>query len=57
MLKCVDSSKHREVLHNLTHTTDAEVRRLVLSVPCKSSDLDPLPTSFVKDCIDILVSQ
>ena len=46
----------REVLHNLTHVTDAEVRRLVLSAPCKSSDLDPLPTSLVKDCIDILVT-
>ena len=45
----------REVLHNLSHVTDAEVRRLVLSAPCKSSGLDPLPTSLVKDCIDILV--
>ena len=48
--------KTREVLHNLTHVTDAEVCRLVLSAPCKSSDLDPLPTSLMKDCIDILVT-
>ena len=46
----------REVLHNLSHVTDAEVRRLVLSGPCKSSDLDPLPTGLVKDCIDVLVT-
>ena len=45
----------REVPHNLSHVTDAEVRRLDLSAPCKSCDLDPLPTSLVKDCIDILV--
>ena len=45
----------REVLHNLSHVADAEVRRLVLSPPCKSSDLDPLPTGLVKDCIDVLV--
>ena len=45
----------REVLHNLSHVTDAEVRRLVLSAPCKSSDLDPLPTGLVKDCIDVLI--
>ena len=32
------------------------LRRLVLSAPCKSSDLDPMPTSLVKDCIDILVT-
>ena len=43
----------REVLHNLSHVTDAEVRRLVLSAPCKSFDL---PTGLVKDCIDILVT-
>ena len=46
----------REVLHNLSHVTDAEVHRLVLSAPCKSSDLDPLPTGLVKDCIDVLVT-
>ena len=42
----------REVLHNLSHVTDFEVR-LVLSAPCKSSDLDPVPTGLVKDCIDV----
>ena len=46
----------REVLQNLTHVTDDEVHRLVLSAPCKSSELDPIPISLVKDCIDILVT-
>ena len=32
------------------------MRRLVLSAPCKSSDLHPLPTGLVKDCIDVLVT-
>ena len=32
------------------------MRRLVLSASCKSSDLDPLPTGLVKDCIDVLVT-
>ena len=45
------------VLQNLTYVTYDEVCRFVLSAPCKSSDLDPLPTSSVKDCIDILVTQ
>ena len=44
------------LLQNVTYVTDDEVRRLVLSTPCKSSDLDPVPTSLVKDCIDILVT-
>ena len=43
------------MLLNLSHVTDAEVRRLFLSGPCKSSDIDPLPTSLVKDSIDMLV--
>ena len=46
----------REVLHNLIHVTDAGVRRLVPSASCKSSDLDSLPTSLVKNYIDILVT-
>ena len=46
----------REVLHNQSHVTDAEVRRLVLSAPCKSFDVDPLPTGLVKDCIEVLVT-
>ena len=46
----------RGVLQNLTPATEDEVRRIVLSAPCKSSDLDPIPTSLVKDCIEILVT-
>ena len=44
------------VLQNLTYIIDHEVRHLVLSASCKSSDLDPGPTRLVKDCIDILVT-
>ena len=36
--------------------TTAEVCYLVLLAPCKSSDLDPIPTCLVKDCIDILIT-
>ena len=46
----------RGVLQNLTPATEDEVRRIVLSAPCKSSDLDPIPTSLVKDCTEILVT-
>ena len=44
----------RRVLQNLTCAD--EVRRLVLLAPSKSWDLDPIPTSLVKDCIDILIT-
>ena len=43
----------RKVLQNLSCVTADEVRHLVL---CKSSDLHPIPTSLVKDCIDILIT-
>ena len=46
----------RKVLQNLTCVTNDEVRRLVLQAPCKSSDLDPIPTTLVKDCIAILIT-
>ena len=44
----------RKALRNLSCVTADEVRRLVLLAPCKSSHLDPIPTSLVKDCSDIL---
>ena len=46
----------RRVLENLTYFTEDEVRHLIRLAPCKSSDLDPIPTGLVKDCIDILVT-
>ena len=46
----------RKILQNLTCATANEVRRLVLLAPCKSSDLDPISTSLVTDCIDIRIT-
>ena len=46
----------RKVLQNLTWVPADKVRRLVLRAICMSSDLDPIPTSLVKDCIDILIT-
>ena len=45
---CVESSWYQE---GLTKSNLC----LVPWAPCKSSDLDPIPTSLVKNCIDILV--
>ena len=46
----------RKVLQNLSCISADEVRHLVLRAPCKSSDLDPMPTGLVKDYIDILIT-
>ena len=52
----LDPPHARRVLENLTYVTENEVRHLIRLAPCKSSDLDPIPTGLVKDCIDILVT-
>ena len=46
----------REVLQNLSCLSADDVRHLLLRSSCNSSDLDPIPTSLVKDCIDILIT-
>ena len=42
----------------LTHfepTSELEVRNIICKSPCKSCELDPLPASLVKECVDDLV--
>ena len=46
----------RAVLHDFVPVSEAEVRRLVLNSPCKSCDLDPIPTTLLRECIDVLVT-
>ena len=46
----------RKGLQNLSYVYADEVRHLVLWAPYKSSDVDLIPTSLVKDCIDILIT-
>ena len=46
----------RRILEGLSDATEAELRRLIRLAPCKSSDLDPILTGLMKDCIDILVT-
>ena len=46
----------RKVLQNLNCVSADKVRHLVLRAPCKSSDLDPIPASLVKDRNDILIT-
>ena len=46
----------RAVLHNFVPVSEDEVRRFVLTSPCNSCDLDPIPTTLVRDCIDVLVT-
>jgi hypothetical protein len=42
-------------LETFTPASKEEIRKLIMSSPTKSCDLDPIPTSLVKSCIDILI--
>ena len=46
----------RAVLHDFVPISQAEVRRLVLTSPCKSCDLDPILAILLRDRIDVLVT-
>ena len=46
----------RAVLHDLVPVSEADVRRLVLTSPCKPCDLDPIPTTLLRDCTVVLVT-
>ena len=41
-------------LSTFSQVSEEEVRKLILSSPSKSCDLDPCPTDLVKSCLDIL---
>ena len=42
-------------LSNLDRTTDAEIKKIVMAGNSKSCQLDPIPTTLLKDCIDCLL--
>lgn len=44
-----------EALTQLTLTTEEEVRKIITNSPSKSCELDPLPTSLLKQCLEALL--
>ena len=40
---------------NFTPVSEDEVRKIIVSSPCKSCSLDPWPTFLLKDCLDIII--
>ena len=51
----VDSTQLNFQLSSLEPATTAEVRKIVMSSPSKSCDLDPLPTILLKASLDVLI--
>ena len=44
-----------DVVSRDSETTTTEVRKIIMSSPSKSCDLDPLPTILLKACLDVLI--
>ena len=43
------------LMNTLTLATEAEIKKLIMKSKSTSSDLDPFPTSLLKDCPDVLI--
>ena len=50
-----DSPKLNSQLASFEPATTAEMRKIIMSSPSKSCDLDPLPTILLKACLDLLI--
>ena len=44
-----------EILCAFDPATEAEIGKIIKSAPAKSCELDPLPTSCLKECLEILL--
>ena len=55
-LRNVYPSLYLNILMNtLTLATETEIKKLIMKSKSTSSDLDPFPTSLLKDCLDVLI--
>ena len=43
------------LMNTLTLATVEEINKLIMKSKSTSSDLDPFPTSLLKDCLDVLI--
>ena len=50
-----DSPQLNSKLTSFELATTTEVRKIIMSSPSKSCDLDPLPTILLKTCLDVLI--
>ena len=49
-------SKFPDKVQNIPRASEDEIKKLILSSSSKSCDLDPIPTSVLKNCLDILIT-
>ena len=52
----VQKTEIRYKMNVFERATEDEIKKLILSSSSKSCDLDPIPTSVLKNCLDILIT-
>ena len=52
----VQKQEIRSKMNVFERASEDEINRLILSSSSKSCDLDPIPTSVLKNCLDILIT-
>ena len=52
----VQKPEIRSKMNSFERAIEDEIKKLILSSSSKSCDLDPIPTSVLKNCLDILVT-
>ena len=52
----VQKSEISSKMNSFERATEDKIKKLILSSSSKQCDLDPIPTSVLKNCLDILVT-
>ena len=52
----VQKPEIRSKMNVFERASEDEIKKLILSSSSKSCDLDPIPTSVLKNCLDILIT-
>jgi hypothetical protein len=53
---CLPARPESAKLLSFSPVSEDEIRKLILTSPTKSCDLDPIPTVLLKSCIDVLLT-
>ena len=56
LLSITRPSMNNSALTSFEPVSEEDILKILKSSPTKSCDLDPIPTSLVKDCADILIT-
>ena len=55
-LYSLNTTPNHQHLINFKHVSTDEIRKIIIRSKTKSSLLDPIPTSILKDCLDVIIT-